>query len=471
MNGFFRFPAAFSVALLVWCGLGASALAAQSAHVGTITRTQGEVQVFTDPGSTIQGPAPHVLFEGKYYSVREAKAGDGVENGNIVRTALGGQAKIVFENGDQIQVGPATAYRVHWKNGGESEKKKGAQTLRLLYGKLRSIVSKSGPRSNMTVRAGAAVMGVRGTDFYVGFGGAKQELEVTALRGSVSLSAASGVTPVEVATGYSATVASVAKGAVAPKPEVRQTTREELDRIRKSTTVARYERAIPPEATSKVQALESKAVEATLEDIKAHDPKAYEEALGRKAASSEDLNDLTVESVAKTAPGALREAKPTRVKLLAFGLAERFMFQPSYSGANLSAMASWHPSYRFSEALRLAGMLGFAGMQATKGNFAAIRAQVGASVLTLHPRFFPEALAGTETWATAGGGTYLAVSMNGHYALSGRFFHADATRLLRALDTVTIGYQTLFIPSAQAHQIVLGVRFAFWPDRREGGEG
>lgn len=464
MGGFFRFPPAFSVVLLVWGGLGASALAAQSAHVGTITRVQGEAQVFTDPGATIRGPPPHVLFEGEYYSVREARAGDRVKNGNIVRTAPGGQAKIVFDNGDQIQVGPATAYRVHWENSGESERKGGSQTLRLLYGKLRNIVSKSGPRSNMTVRAGDAVMGVRGTDFYVRLSGVKQALEVTALRGSVSLSAASGVKSVEVATGYSATVASAAPGAVAPTPEVRQTTREELDRIRKSTTVPKDERAIPPEAASKVQALESKAVEATLEDIKAHDPKAYEQALQRKAASSEDLNDLTVESVAKTAPGALRQAKPTRVKLLAFGLSERFMFQPTYSGANLSAMASWHPTYRFSEALRLAGMLGFAGMRATKGNFPAIRAQVGASVLTLHPRFYPEVLVGTETWATTGGGTHLAVSMNAHYSLPSRFFRADATHLLRALDTITIGYQTILIPSAQAHQLVLGLRFAFWPD-------
>lgn len=470
MNGFSRFSTAFSVALLVWggCGLGASALAAQSAHVGTITRVQGEAQVFTDPGAMIQGPPPHALFEGKYYSVREARAGDRVENGNIVRTAPGGQAKIVFENGDQIQVGPATAYRVHWESNGESGKKKVSHALRLLYGKLRNIVSKSGPRSNMTVHAGSAVMGVRGTDFYVRLSGAKQALEVAALRGSVSLSAAPGVKPVEVRTGYSATAASAAPGTVAPTPEVRQTTREELDLIRKSTTVPKDERAIPPEAASTVQALERKAVEATLEDIKVHDPKAYAEALRRKTASSEDLNDLTVETLSITAPGAPKNGKPRREKLLAFGISERFMFQSTYSGANLSMMASWHPSYRFSEALRLAGMLGIAGMQATKGNFPAIRAQVGASVLALHPRFYPEILVGTETWATTGGGTYLAVSMNGHYVLP----VVDVIHPLRALDTITIGYQTLLISSAQAHQIVLGLRFAFWPDnKREGSEG
>ena len=77
----------------------------------TLTQVQGDVKIFTNPGKTAQGPAPHALYEGQYYSVRDAAPGEKIDKGNIVRAAPGARARVVYENGDQIRSGQARPTR------------------------------------------------------------------------------------------------------------------------------------------------------------------------------------------------------------------------------------------------------------------------------------------------------------------------------------------------------------------------
>src|SRR4051794_14863358 len=77
-------------------------------QVGTLTQTEGSVQLFSHPSKDgVAGPPPHAKFEGTYYSVKDAQTGDRLEQGNILRTQPGGRARVIFDNGDQFHVAPA----------------------------------------------------------------------------------------------------------------------------------------------------------------------------------------------------------------------------------------------------------------------------------------------------------------------------------------------------------------------------
>lgn len=326
------------------------AVALASEQVGTLTQIEGDVKVFSHPGKTIQGPAPHALYEGEYYSVQQAKIGDKVERGNIVRTMPGAKARVVFENGDQYNVGSATAYRVFW----EKDAKVAEVKMNLMYGKLRGIVEKGGPRSKLQIRTKSATMGVRGTDFFIAEDAAKGGTEVSILRGEVEVKpAAPKAQPVQVKTGYSVEVAPpppapkpIAKSEdkaeaksgeetakkeepSAPVVEFRQTTQEDLVAIQKSSTVRteiRREVAEQEELAKKVQELEAKAVKTTLNDIKQTDPKLYAQIQAKPVQSTEELHQRTVQNLLQTAPKAPAKRKPYKSELedLEQGAYERY---------------------------------------------------------------------------------------------------------------------------------------------------
>ena len=318
--------------------IGYSFSVSANTNVATITKLDGEVQIFSNPGKTIQGPAPHALFEGEYFSVRNAKIGDKIDKGNIVRTAPSGQSKVVYENGDQVHVGPASAYRVQWE--GVEEKPK--TSFSLLYGKIRNVISKSGPRSGLEVKAGSATMGVRGTDFYVSKRGVTNTAEVTTLRGSVSVKTAKATKAVEVKPGYSAVVAvkeekkpekksekivevkkadvKVAdKGepaAVTPSIELKKTTQQQLEVISEISTIKESEKTEDKAKAEEVKKLETKATETVMKEIKTYDPKMYDQIVKEKMTSSDDINSKTLGKIAKTAPvEVLSGKKPTEDEL------------------------------------------------------------------------------------------------------------------------------------------------------------
>jgi hypothetical protein len=310
---------------------GGAAMA--SDQVGTITQVDGDVKLFTHPSKKLQEGAAsksggsHALYEGEYYVVENAKVGARVEQGNIVRTAPGAKGRVVFENGDQLNVGPGSAMRVFW----DKDSKDSKTRLDLAYGKVRGIVEKGGPRSKLQIRTKTATMGVRGTDFFIADGGKDGGTEVSIMRGSVQVQPkAAGAKPVEVKQGMSADIppapAPVAapktgeKVAAAPAPvqpavELRKTTQEELVGIQKSSVIEKKAGAPAQEASPEVAKLEKAAVATTMKDIKVYDPKLYEKIQEQKLTSTDDINGQVVATLIKEAPKAPEKRKPYKSEI------------------------------------------------------------------------------------------------------------------------------------------------------------
>jgi len=301
-------------------------MAFSSNQVGTITQIENEAKIFSHPGKNVQGPPPHALYEGEYYSVKDAKVGDRLENGNIVRTAPGGKARIVYDNGDQFNLGSGTAYRVFWDKNSTKPK------INLMYGKLRGIVEKGGPRGRLTIRTRTATMGVRGTDFFIAEGGPGGGTEVSILRGAVEVKPElPKAKSVEVKAGYSAEILPSKKPeiekqkerqnleqAIAPVVELRRTTKEDLTAIKRSSEVKieiKREIALTDEVSKKVEQLETKAVETTLKDIKKSDPKLFAQIQDKPIKTTEELNAKAVDNLMKNAPKAPAKRKPYKSEL------------------------------------------------------------------------------------------------------------------------------------------------------------
>ncbi|MCM0605856.1 MAG: hypothetical protein KA715_07165 [Xanthomonadaceae bacterium] len=80
----------------------------------TVVSIVGDVNVFSFPSKIPEGSSPRAHNEGEYYSVHDAKIGEKVGKGNIVRANPGAKAKVVYDNGDQFKVGGGIAYRITW---------------------------------------------------------------------------------------------------------------------------------------------------------------------------------------------------------------------------------------------------------------------------------------------------------------------------------------------------------------------
>ena len=286
------------VALVVF-GTSSIGFAADS-QVATVSQIEGRAQIFTHPSITLPPSAEQegviALFEGEYYRVRDLKISDRIENGNVLRTFPGGKVKVIYDNGDQIYVGPGTSYRISWK-----QDRKSAPEIRLAYGKLRGVISKEGPRKKVIIRTRTAVMGVRGTDFFIADEGLG-ETSVSVLRGAVEVAPARGKTLV-VETGMTAEVAQ--KAVEVP---LRKISREDLGEIRVAS-------ALPVRKESEqavLKKLEQKALEVTLKDIKTYQPELLKEL--PQAASGEvvlpDLNSKVVDIAAIAAPSIPKKKRP-----------------------------------------------------------------------------------------------------------------------------------------------------------------
>lgn len=324
--------------VLVFSALFSISRAQAGPQVATLTQVQGETKLFSNPSKSMpaaQAGVTYALYEGEYYAVKDAAVGDKVEKGNILRTAPNGKARVVYDNGDQFNVGPGTAYRIQWSE----DSLKATTQVSLMYGKFRGIVEKGGPRSKLQLRTRSAVMGVRGTDFFVASNGADQSTEVAIIRGSVELkSDQAAAKAVAVKAGESAAVsaapaaletkasdAKVAKAPVAaPVVEVRKTTQEDLVAIQKASKIE-APKVAPVAAAKEIQAevakLEQKAVDTTIKDIKATDPKLAEQITKEMAkngaatpadvaALSERVNNQSINVAIKTAPKAPEKRKP-----------------------------------------------------------------------------------------------------------------------------------------------------------------
>ena len=267
-------------------------------QVATVSQVSGKVQIFSHPSSKVPtGKRPDdaslAFYEGKYYLVKDAVVGDRVDNDNVVRSLPSGQATVIYDNGDQIYVGKSSAYRIHWKS--DQAKTNSPPELELVYGRLRGVISKEGPRQKLKVRTRVAVMGVRGTDFYVVDDDPKGEVGLTVVRGAVEVETKSGK-KIEVKTDMTADVSE--------KAEVRKTSRDDL---------AEIQEAIAPlpvqEKPKQVAELEKKALEVTLKDIQIYQPETYQALLKaeQKPESLTQINTTVIATAKEVAPVATRK--------------------------------------------------------------------------------------------------------------------------------------------------------------------
>jgi len=285
---------------------------------GTLVKKSGKVELYTNPSKTVSGPGPHVLYEGTYYTVvNDPKLGYKIPNESIIKTGTGAKAKIIFPDGDQFNVGEATAFKYSWTS---SKKGQDEASVGMIFGKLRAVISKEGPRNNMKIKTPSAVMGVRGTDFFVNQPGLVQATKLAVLRGQVQMTAnKKNAKPVEVKSGVTAEVnvqkpelksesvgTDAALAGKVSEIKLEETSKQELAVIQKESVIRKEEikEEVPvsQELAKSIEKLEKQAVETTLTDIKVYDPKLYEELKKQEVASVDTINTNVVKEKYEEAP-------------------------------------------------------------------------------------------------------------------------------------------------------------------------
>jgi len=295
-----------------------SSIFASSKHVGIVVRKQGNAEILTHPSKKVEGKGPHVLFNGIYYQSKKIRLGTRIHNGNVVRTGAGTKLKVVFKNGDQYNIGEGTAYNINWKLK-KNNKKEDPSTIDLMYGSIRGVISKRGPRSGVKIRTKHAIMGIRGTDFHIGQKGSSGKFSVSVLRGKVEVkNKANPKQILQVEKGFSAelNVAKVlptskkskkSKQTVKAAPAVMQllkTTKNELVKIQKDSKVEKpqKEEKISKSVKKELANLEVKAVENTMQDIKQYDPTLYKVIKDKKLKDVDSINTIVISKIFEKAP-------------------------------------------------------------------------------------------------------------------------------------------------------------------------
>ncbi len=274
---------------------------AMAQHSAVIVKIKGEAELFVTPGS-LKEKSPSVLLDGKTYEVQKVKLGTKVEPGSVVRTSGKSKLRLVYKNGDQITVGPATSYEILELNGKKSDD---ASSIRLMYGAIRSVISKNGPRNGMKVKTRTAAMGIRGTDFFVSQRGSAGETQVAVIRGEVNAQAnAKGTKELKVKSGQTAAFEE-SKTKKTIESEVTQTTQEDLVKIQLSSVIKKSEEnkeVVAKSVAVELKALEKKATENAIEDIKNYDKNLYQKLKKANIASMDTVNTVSVKKAFYKAP-------------------------------------------------------------------------------------------------------------------------------------------------------------------------
>jgi hypothetical protein len=183
-----------------------------------------------------------------------------------------------------------------------------------MYGSIRGIVNKKGPRSGMKVKTRHAVMGIRGTDFHIGQAGSAGKSSVSVLRGKVAV--ADIFKPkkaIEVLQGFSAELKKEVKTKTSKKSKLKETastmelsktTKNELTSIQSDSAIvtSKDDEKVSLKVQKELVKLEKKAVENTLSDIKDYDPELYKSLKKRKISNVDEINNAVVAQVEESAP-------------------------------------------------------------------------------------------------------------------------------------------------------------------------
>jgi hypothetical protein len=339
--------------------VGSNPTLGASVQGAVVTRTEGEAQLMikqSNLNGKPQAELKSIIFEKETYFMRPVKNGDRPANGDVVTTGKDGKVRLIYRNGDQVTVTPGTAFKFSW-----DPKTDRNAVAELVYGDIRAVIQPEGPRSGMKVNTKTAVLGVRGTDFYVSSWTKESGSRVAVMRGAVALapkvvtSATPSTTPVQLKDGKVSTpkqaqtpkvqeviVAAGSSGTVTKKPmipaenlalteaaapivapivAVQATSKQELVVIQADSKVAKpkvEEIAKSSDPVAKeIAKLEAASVETTLNDVKRHDPELYaklqeETKKGHQLLDADHVQAETVKKIFVTAPSVVNEPhKPT----------------------------------------------------------------------------------------------------------------------------------------------------------------
>jgi hypothetical protein len=295
--------------LLISAGLPLSAWAGSDRPI--LTLVQGEVMILSSPRDRSHGdsevPKGQVRskFDGKHYLSRKPAVGDEVELDAWIRTFPGARARLVYPNGDQLNVGPGSFLKIESRKPDDESASREGMTFE--YGSVRAIISKTGPRSGIRIRSRSATMGVRGTDLVIEELGSRRgdsTTAVTLIRGSLSVQPKGARAAQEVRSGETAMTGSKSG---ARKYATSQTElKRSLVLTEQSPAVQVRPESVRPEVAEKLKALEKQAREATVEDMVRYaatpEEKARIEALARDGASAQKLNAAAVAVLVVKAP-------------------------------------------------------------------------------------------------------------------------------------------------------------------------
>lgn len=275
--------------------------------VGTIVFSRGDVKILRSPDGSVQ--KKHLIYEGKKYNYEDVRIGKKILPGEYIQTGTDGKAKITYANGDHFNIGPGTFISMPKP---DSEKKSGGSSIDMFYGRLRSLISKDGPRNKLKVKTPATTAGVRGTDFFVRHN-LSEGSDVTVLRGLVSLPAEKSKSqPVLIKKAQTARVTKAntqARVALAQKQDLLEIQKESAISIE-----ARDLEQVSKETLKEINQLENAAKKVVMDDIKTDDPRLYKELSQKNEANVNSINTEVVAKLFQQAPGKINE-KPSEADL------------------------------------------------------------------------------------------------------------------------------------------------------------
>jgi hypothetical protein len=307
------------------------------AEVGLVTSAEGDAEIFvpkTPPAGANVADWKRVRYQDSTFYAKNAQAGDHVPTGTVLQTKSNGKIRFVYNDGDQLNVGPATSLVVENRS---FEAKRKKTLLNVIYGRTRAVVKKqenAASENSFMIRTRTAVVGVRGTDFTVDYSPTAERAEVSVLRGAVELSLDGTNTKAEVKSGYSASVhvppaapahatsaaaaeppPSASPAPAAPSIEMKKTTKEDLATILVFSHVETKEnpaKPLPSKVAEEIKKAELTATAAVLEDIKAVDPNLHAKLTTQNAtgfSNASELNSAVVGEQIQKAPGEAPKQK------------------------------------------------------------------------------------------------------------------------------------------------------------------
>jgi len=243
-----------------------------------IVGLKGEAQVLS---KTAGAGLPSLLYEGEKFYYEKAKIGMKIEKNSMVICSSDCRMKLVYPSGSSIYVAPGATFRVLLAEDGPAGEK---SILLLLFGRLRSLVSKTHTRS-WEVRTRTALSGVRGTDFLTRYAPI-EGTEVTVLGGQVD------VKPVDQ---KNANVVLAAQQSVSQNASGNFVTNQSS----KAEVLSAYETTLVPRAPASeqpsVQPLEEKAKTVALEELRVSHPEVFNKIDKPAAMDPEELNRKLIE--------------------------------------------------------------------------------------------------------------------------------------------------------------------------------